>query len=342
MNNSSDGFFKSRASSSSADQPGLPTVDYEVFLSFRGPDVRTTFANCLYSCLVRSQIRTFRDDEELRKGESKIHIPILSQNCPGRIWLRNGGKLSRRQGAVIDEIFSQVNSYLMSKYKLVADQDLVGVDIHIEELLNLESQSVEIVKHSWHRRHWLNILVMDSIIKNDKNISHHLSYVFVLNAIRKLLQLFFFFQYRPRSSSFRGPDVRTSFADCLYSCLVRSRIRTFSDEEELRKGEQIAPSLVQAIIESKIHIPIFSQDYASSKWCLQELAKMVECWKQGKGHVILPIFYFVNPRDVRHQDGAYKQAFELHAQKHDADTVKEWREALQEVGKMKGWTVKDS
>ncbi|CAN1287675.1 Disease resistance protein L6 [Linum perenne] len=142
--------------------------------------------------------------------------------------------------------------------------------------------------------------------------------------------------------SFRGPDVRTSFADCLYSCLVRSRIRTFRDEEELRKGEQIAPSLVQAIIESKIHIPIFSQDYASSKWCLQELAKMVECWKQGKGHVILPIFYFMNPRDVRHQDGPYKQAFELHAQKHDADTVKEWREALQEVGKMKGWTVKDS
>ncbi|CAN1828261.1 Disease resistance protein L6 [Linum perenne] len=141
--------------------------------------------------------------------------------------------------------------------------------------------------------------------------------------------------------SFRGPDVRFSFADCLYSCLVRSKIRTFRDEEELRKGEQISPSLVQAIIESKIHIPIFSQNYASSKWCLQELAKMVECWKQGKGNIILPIFYFVNPRDVRHQDGPYKQAFELHARKHDADTVKEWREALQEVGKMKGWTVKD-
>ncbi|CAN1828245.1 Disease resistance protein L6, partial [Linum perenne] len=338
-------FFKSRASSSSADQPALPTVDYEVFLSFRGPDVRTTFANCLYSCLVRSQIRTFRDDEELRKGESKIHIPILSQNCPGRIWLRNGGKLSRRQGAVTDEIFSQVNSYLMSKYKLVADQDLVGVDIHIEELLNLESQSVEIVsihgKTSYDKicAHFDRCCFLEDVretLQKNEGLAN------LQNKIRKLLQLFFFFQYRPRSSSFRGPDVRTSFADCLYSCLVRSRIRTFSDEEELRKGEQIAPSLVQAIIESKIHIPIFSQDYASSKWCLQELAKMVECWKQGKGHVILPIFYFVNPRDVRHQDGAYKEAFELHAQKHDADTVKEWREALQEVGKMKGWTVKDS
>ncbi|CAI0415017.1 unnamed protein product [Linum tenue] len=142
--------------------------------------------------------------------------------------------------------------------------------------------------------------------------------------------------------SFRGPDVRTTFADCLYSVLARSKIRTFRDEEELRKGEQIAPSLVQAIIQSKIHIPIFSQNYASSKWCLQELAKMVECWKQGKGHLILPIFYFVNPRDVRHQDGPFKEAFELHDQKHDAATVMEWREALQEVGKMKGWTVHKS
>ncbi|CAL1375089.1 unnamed protein product [Linum trigynum] len=85
--------------------------------------------------------------------------------------------------------------------------------------------------------------------------------------------------------SFRGPDVRTTFFDCLYSVLARSKIRTFRDEEELRKGEQIAPSLVQAIIQSKIHIPIFSQSYGSSKWCLQE---MVECWKQGKGHLIVP------------------------------------------------------
>ncbi|CAN1245511.1 Disease resistance protein L6 [Linum grandiflorum] len=85
--------------------------------------------------------------------------------------------------------------------------------------------------------------------------------------------------------SFRGPDVRESFADCLYSYLVRSKIRTFRDEEELRKGESIGPSLVQAITESKIYIPILTKSYAASKWCLQELAKMVQCWKQDSGVV---------------------------------------------------------
>ncbi|CAN1326469.1 Disease resistance protein L6 [Linum perenne] len=142
--------------------------------------------------------------------------------------------------------------------------------------------------------------------------------------------------------SFRGPDVRTNFVDYLYSRLIGSRIRTFRDEEGLPKGEVIASSLVEAITESKIYIPVFSGKYAESKWCLQELAKMVECWKRGKGHIILPIFYFVNPRDVRSQTGPYEEAFELHSQKHDADTVKEWRKALKQVGQMKGWTVNES
>ncbi|CAN1811396.1 Disease resistance protein L6 [Linum perenne] len=142
--------------------------------------------------------------------------------------------------------------------------------------------------------------------------------------------------------SFRGPDVRTNFVDYLYSRLIGSRIRTFRDEEGLPKGEVIASSLVEAITESKIYIPVFSGKYAESKWCLQELAKMVECWKRGKGHIILPIFYFVNPRDVRRQTGPYEEAFELHSQKHDADTVKEWRKALKQVGQMKGWTVNES
>ncbi|CAN1245457.1 Disease resistance protein L6 [Linum grandiflorum] len=139
--------------------------------------------------------------------------------------------------------------------------------------------------------------------------------------------------------SFRGPDVRKSFADFLYSYFVHSKIRTFRDEEELQKGEIIAPSLVQAITESKIYIPILSKSYASSKWCLQELAKMVECCRKGKGHIIFPVFYFMDPRDVRHQAGPYEEAFEQHSKKHDAVIIQDWRITLQEVGQMKGWHV---
>ncbi|CAN1252555.1 Disease resistance protein L6 [Linum perenne] len=149
--------------------------------------------------------------------------------------------------------------------------------------------------------------------------------------------------------SFRGSDVRQSFADHLYACLVRSKIRTFRDEEVLQKGETIGPSLVKAITESKILIPIFTQNYASSKWCLQELAKMVDCYKNGGSgssngqQIILPVFYFMDARAVRHPDsGPYKEAFDRHSLKHDPETVLEWKEALQEIGKMKGWHVTGS
>ncbi|CAN1173522.1 Disease resistance protein L6 [Linum perenne] len=143
--------------------------------------------------------------------------------------------------------------------------------------------------------------------------------------------------------SFRGPDVRTNFADFLYESLGRSNIRTFLDDEALAKGGHVAESLIKAIEDSKVYIPILSPDYASSKWCLQELAHMVKCFKQGEGHIILPIFYMVEPRDVRHQTGTYNEAFQHHiAKKRDADTIEEWKEALASVGEMKGWHVTKS
>ncbi|CAI0628590.1 unnamed protein product [Linum tenue] len=142
--------------------------------------------------------------------------------------------------------------------------------------------------------------------------------------------------------SFRGPDVRENFADFLHKFLVRYKIRTFLDDEELRKGEKIAPSLVKAIEESKVYIPVLSPNYARSKWCLQELAQMMKCCNQGNGHIMLPIFFMVEPRDVRRQDGPYKAAFQHHRKKYDAETIDEWKEALQEVGAMKGWHITES
>ncbi|CAN1227691.1 Disease resistance protein L6 [Linum grandiflorum] len=142
--------------------------------------------------------------------------------------------------------------------------------------------------------------------------------------------------------SFRGPDVRANFVDFLYRDLDRSKIRTFLDDVELRKGEEIAPSLVKAIEESKVYIPILSQNYASSKWCLRELALMMKCRNQGNGHIILPIFYMMAPRDVRHQEGSYKEAFRQHANRYKMETVNEWKDALGEVGNMKGWHVTES
>ncbi|XP_030925609.1 TMV resistance protein N-like [Quercus lobata] len=79
-------------SSSSTRQP-----KYEVFLSFRGEDTRTNFTDHLYVALKREGIITFRDEEELEKGEriselfkaieeSQFAIVILSRNYASSTW----------------------------------------------------------------------------------------------------------------------------------------------------------------------------------------------------------------------------------------------------------------
>ncbi|XP_042499492.1 disease resistance protein RUN1-like [Macadamia integrifolia] len=141
--------------------------------------------------------------------------------------------------------------------------------------------------------------------------------------------------------SFHGKDVRTNFADHLYYALVDAGIQTFRDEDKLQKGSEIGPELLIAIQESRISIPIFSENYASSKWCLNELAEISECIGT-RNQIVLPIFYKVEPRDVRNQSGTYAKAFEEHhLMRSDKTMVQKWQKALEEVGKVDGWHCKE-
>ncbi|CAN1834683.1 Disease resistance protein L6, partial [Linum perenne] len=142
--------------------------------------------------------------------------------------------------------------------------------------------------------------------------------------------------------SFRGLDTRSQITEILYRFLVHSKIHTFKDDDEMRKGEGIWPTLVKAINQSKVYVPILSENYAHSKWCLNELAEIVECWTRDNRHIILPIFYMVDPRDVRHQSGPYQEAFEQHEKRFDPSTIQTWKNALKKIGDLKGWHVKNN
>ncbi|XP_056159605.1 TMV resistance protein N-like [Syzygium oleosum] len=142
--------------------------------------------------------------------------------------------------------------------------------------------------------------------------------------------------------SFRGPDVRNNFLSHLYAALDQKGIHTFVDDEELGKGEQISPTLMRAIEESRIAIIIFSEDYASSRWCLEELATIMEC-KAQKELIVLPVFYKVEPREVREGREAYGRAMAKHEFKFgkDSETVKRWKKALFDAGNLSGWDFND-
>ncbi|KAI6693108.1 hypothetical protein NL676_020818 [Syzygium grande] len=140
--------------------------------------------------------------------------------------------------------------------------------------------------------------------------------------------------------SFRGPDTRSAFTDFLYTSLDGAGIRTFKDDESLRVGEQFEPKLLQAINQSKILIPIFSKDYASSVWCLKELVQMVECEKTGR-QKIMPIFYDVAPSEVRHQTGGYGAALRALEEKgrYGKEIISQWKAALSAVLAINGWDL---
>nr|CAN67861.1 hypothetical protein VITISV_009857 [Vitis vinifera] len=129
--------------------------------------------------------------------------------------------------------------------------------------------------------------------------------------------------------SFRGGDTRRNFTDHLYTTLTAFGIQTFRDDEELEKGGDIASDLLRAIEESR--------------WCLNELVKIIER-KSQKESMVLPIFYHVDPSDVRNQRGSFGDALAYHerdANQEKKEMIQKSRIALREAANLSGCHVND-
>ncbi|KAK7247074.1 hypothetical protein RIF29_41950 [Crotalaria pallida] len=79
-----------------------------------------------------------------------------------------------------------------------------------------------------------------------------------------------------------GEDTRNNFTDHLFAAFVRKGIVAFRDDTALEKGKSISVELMQAIQASHVFIVVFSKNYATSTWCLDELAHIVDCIKNMK------------------------------------------------------------
>ncbi|XP_065627896.1 disease resistance protein L6 [Quercus suber] len=98
--------------------------------------------------------------------------------------------------------------------------------------------------------------------------------------------------------SFRGKDTRYKFTDHLFAALDRSGIHSFEDNRKLERGKDIWTELEKAIQKSRIAVIVFSKNYAYSRWCLEELGKIMEC-KRNLQQIVLPVFYEVDPSHLR-------------------------------------------
>ncbi|XP_044469726.1 disease resistance protein RUN1-like [Mangifera indica] len=141
--------------------------------------------------------------------------------------------------------------------------------------------------------------------------------------------------------SFCGVDTRKKITSHLYEAFCQKKIKTFIDDNLIR-GEEISQSLLKAIEHSKISVIIFSKGYPASRWCLKELEEIVKC-KNKYDQIIIPVFYEVDPSNVRNQTGDFGIAFgELEKRfMDDLEMLQRWRTALRDAANLSGFDSKN-
>nr|GMD43932.1 TMV resistance protein N-like [Ipomoea batatas] len=149
--------------------------------------------------------------------------------------------------------------------------------------------------------------------------------------------------------SYRGTNTCLEFIDLLHRELTRAGFQTFKKHNQLEKGKICGPEWRKVVKDSRVSIIVFSKDYAYSRRCLDELVNILER-KKNAGHMILPVFYNVDPSHVRKQTGCYADAFRKYEEQCVTEMgqkmeciarVKKWRASLKEAADLAGMVLED-
>ena len=129
--------------------------------------------------------------------------------------------------------------------------------------------------------------------------------------------------------------MRKNFLSHLLVKLESKGIRPVIDNN-IERGQSIAPELVQAIKESRVAVFLLSPNYASSRWCLDELVEIMNC-REREQQTVITIFYGVDPSDVGKQTGAFGEAFNKTSEERTEGVKEAWKKALVDVGNIAGY-----
>ncbi|XP_022637556.1 protein PHLOEM PROTEIN 2-LIKE A8 isoform X1 [Vigna radiata var. radiata] len=309
---------------------------YDVFLCFRGRDTRHTFTGNLYAALQQARFRTFMDDDELKGADqiaytivleaSRISIVVLSEHFAFSSWcLDELAKIvdcMNTKNQAVFPIFYEVDPFYVRHLKgsfgeaMVAHEARFGKDSErVEKWRSALIQVTNLSGWCFARGRWCEY-----------------EYEFIERIVQHVTKLV------PRYRifvSFSGKDTR-SFTGFLCNALSRSGYNTFISD-----GEQSSQSTVGVIEKSRLSIIVFSENYARSPSCLDELLRVLECMEM-KNQLVCPIFYKVLPSDLRHQRRSYGEAMIEHenVMGENSEKVKKWRSALFHVANLKGWCMK--
>lgn len=118
----------------------------------------------------------------------------------------------------------------------------------------------------------------------------------------------------------------------IYSKLKIADCRSSSIKKRFAAELTVSTAIEAAIKSSHVHIAIFSERYAESKWCLDELVSIL-----GSKRKVIPVFYDVEPTALRYiNSGCYQKAFEKHRRRVTVEKTEKWKKALLDASLLKG------
>ncbi|KAL4296840.1 hypothetical protein GQ457_12G032630 [Hibiscus cannabinus] len=273
-------------------------MKHHVFLSFRGEDTRLNFTTHLLKSLQLKELDVFFDERNLKKGE------------PLSLALSNAISVTNLSIIILSPDYATSKSCLaelsdIMDRKLTEHHFVLPIFYHVNSSDRWKAAFVGVgTLEGWH--------IGDEF---DRPETEHIKNI-VEYVIRKLMKHQVFL-------SFREED--TGFTAHLLKALKDRGINVFTDKWE---------KFPQAI---SVSIIVLSANYASSESCLAELSEIMD-GKDNHKQIVLPIFYHVDPSDVRNFGGSFKASFYNHESK-GIDKVHQWKKAFNQVGNLKGWHI---
>jgi len=110
--------------------------------------------------------------------------------------------------------------------------------------------------------------------------------------------------------NFTGEDIRIKFVSHLDSALTSVGLTTLLHHDNVVKSMHIQQPILNRC---RVTIVVFTKTYSESVWCLHQLQQIIE-WHQTYCRHVLPVYYEIQPSDVRLQKGDFGKAFKATAQ----------------------------
>ncbi|CAN6935323.1 unnamed protein product [Brassica oleracea var. botrytis] len=131
-------------------------------------------------------------------------------------------------------------------------------------------------------------------------------------------------------------DTRKGLVSHLYRSLSQRGITTYTRDDKLEKRDSSPdyefPDQWKYTIDAKVAVVVVSRSYLASAWCLNELQTILNFLDIGR-LLVLPIFYEVDPSNVKNQTGEVEEPFRKLGEK-NPEKDHAWRMALIDVSNL--------